>query len=1278
MKAESKRRWLRLAEALAWTLFFVVASFAIGLRYWILPNVERYRTEIVDAISRAIGLPVEIGAIRADWPGLYPTLEIADLRIRDREGREALVLPGVESAVSWRSLLHRELRLHSFSIDRPQLTVRRTKEGVFHVAGLRVDPGGAEGSFGNWLLSQREIAIRDASIEWRDELRGAPPLLLDSLQLRLRNDDDSHELGFSAHPPAALGARLEVRAALVGRSIDELATWNGRIYAELGSTDLAGWRAWVDYPVAVKAGRGALRVWATLENGEPRRATADVELAGVEARLAADLPALELASIRGRLHSVNQPNALELSGRDLALAFQGGGAPLQPTSFRFTQNASPAKRDPASGEPLRGKLEAKRLELEPLARVAKALPLPAELRRYLTELDPRGVLDDLRLEWHGHFPEASQYALKTRFTGLGLNARSTLPGFAGLSGELDLTQGGGSLRIASRGAQLDFPRIFPEPRIGFDALAGRVEWERGAPGTVALKLHSMEFANAHLAGTASGTYSHDGNGPGTIDLTAQLARADGRFTARYLPHGALIGGEKTREWIAAAVAGGRSSDARLRLKGNLRDFPFADPAKGDFKITARVSEGILDYASGWPRIEGIDGDLLFDRARMVVTGRSASIFGVRLSGVKVELPDLVHHDRRLTVDGQAEGPTADFLRYVAASPVRDMTGGVTEPMSASGRGRLRLRLELPLENIARSRVNGEYQFSQNNLLVSSQLPPIERATGRVNFTESGISIPDTGGQFLGGPVAITGGTRSDGEVVIVAQGDATVAGMRALFEHPWRTRLSGGSPYSATVSVQRGGRSQVSFESQLRGVASDLPAPLGKRSADALPLRVDIFPGEGGARDRISVTLGTVAVAEFLRQREGEAMLVRRVGVLLSPAAGASVRLPERNGVLVSGSVPQLDLDRWLDHISVDAGTGSSGFDLRIGMLDVFGRRLNDVRLRAGADRDGWSANLGAAELAGDLTYRHEAGGRLIARLEHFRLPDAYPGAKPAGGARDLPALDLVVERFTYRGKPLGHVEVLARHDGGNWRLEKLANVAPESALSATGIWRSGTAEQQSQIDFALDVNDVGRFLERVGHPETVRGGSGKVTGSLRWSGDPISVDYPSLGGSVVLQVQNGQILEIEPGIGKLLSLLKFDLSSAFNKGFGFNEIGATADIERGVARIKEFRMRGSAADIFVQGSSNLAQETQDLRVRVVPSLGDGVSSLSGFVWGPIVGVATMIAQRILKNPLGEIFAAEYRVTGSWADPKVERTGNSRTRPATEAQESEPARSAGR
>src|SRR5204862_8175316 len=106
-----------------------------------------------------------------------------------------------------------------------------------------------------------------------------------------------------------------------------------------------------------------------------------------------------------------------------------------------------------------------------------------------------------------------------------------------------------------------------------------------------------------------------------------------------------------------------------------------------------------------------------------------------------------------------------------------------------------------------------------------------------------------------------------------------------------------------------------------RGVASALPPPLSKGVADALPLRLEMIPAEGGTRDRLSLSLGQVAAAEFLRRRQGEAMVVQRAAIWLSPsglspAGGEAIRLPERPGTLIYGSLGALDVDRWLPLVS--------------------------------------------------------------------------------------------------------------------------------------------------------------------------------------------------------------------------------------------------------------------------------------------------------------------------------------------------------------------------
>jgi uncharacterized protein (TIGR02099 family) len=723
-------------------------------------------------------------------------------------------------------------------------------------------------------------------------------------------------------------------------------------------------------------------------------------------------------------------------------------------------------------------------------------------------------------------------------------------------------------------------------------------------------------------------------------------------------------GEKTRAWLASSILAGQASDVRLRLRGNLRDFPFRDPASGQFLVSARVAGGVLECGEGWPRIEDIHADLRFEADRMEIAGRSARIFGAKLSGVRVAIPRMVPEGTQLTVAGTAEGPTAEFLKYLSASPVSRKTGGFTAGLRADGRGRLKLGLDLPLSRLENSKVAGEFQFAANDVTVHEEIPRLEGAAGRLTFTESGFMVHDVRARALGSPVAIGGGTRADGSVELIARGTAGVDAVRTLFDHPLGRHVSGEAAYAVTFGV-REGATRVLIESPLRGVAIALPPPFRKEAAAPLPLRVELAPSKSGVRERISVTLGTLAAAQVQRRREGAAELeVRRASVWLSPVAGEAIRLPERPGTLVYGSLATLDADQWVGLLKSDAAGdgGPVSIEMKIGVLDAYGKRVHDLQLRAGGDAKGWSAAVKAEEISGDVTFTTDKGGALFARLEHFTLPDDSPGTAVQASRQpaDVPAVDAVIERFAYRGKQLGQVEFLARREADAWRFDKLRVVNPEGTLDAKGLWRSG-APSHSTLAFELESGNTGELLARVGYPEHVKGGRAKLTGALAWQGPLLGLDIPSLSGDVELHAQDGQFLEVEPGIGKLISLMSLqalprrialDFRDVFSKGFQFDRITARAHLERGVMGIQEFRMRGSAADVQMSGEADLVHETQDLKVRVVPSLGDTASTAVAIV-NPIAGAAALLAQRVLKDPLGRLFAFDYAVNGGWADPKV-------------------------
>jgi uncharacterized protein YhdP len=182
-----------------------------------------------------------------------------------------------------------------------------------------------------------------------------------------------------------------------------------------------------------------------------------------------------------------------------------------------------------------------------------------------------------------------------------------------------------------------------------------------------------------------------------------------------------------------------------------------------------------------------------------------------------------------------------------------------------------------------------------------------------------------------------------------------------------------------------------------------------------------------------------------------------------------------------------------------------------------------------------------------------------------------------------------------------------------------------------------------------------------------VRGAKATLKGHLSWNGPPHAVDYPSLAGTVSLHAEKGQFLKVDPGAGRLLGVLSLqslprritlDFRDVFSEGFGFDAIDASGAIDRGILTTQDFRMTGPAAAVSLTGTLDLDRETQNLRVRIVPSVGDNVAVATGLaLLNPIVGLGTLVAGRLFKDPLGKLFAYEYDVTGSWSDPKVTKAG---------------------
>ncbi len=1253
--------WMVLAAGL------LFAGTILVLRYWILPDIADYRDDIAQRLSRSLQQPVSIGGISANWDGLRPQLELTQVVVHDDAGRPALELPRVDATLSWRSAALLQIYFHALDIYRPVLTVRRDAMGGIAVAGidLKMDAQGA-GGFSRWLLGQRDIEIHDARLIWNDEKRSAPALELDHLQLRILNSGDRHRVGLRAVPPVALASPLDVRGDVTGENFQSLTeALTGQLFVQLDHVDIAAWRQWFDFPVHFPQGSGALRAWLKFERSELTGIIADTQLHNVRTRLGENLPELELSQLGGRFSWQRLINGFAVSTRKLAFT-TGDRLALPPVDL--TLRMSGAGADGYA----RGQLQANALELAPLVQLADRLPLNDELRKSLHEYGPTGGVYDLSLNWDGAWPKLKTYAVRGRFHDLSLKTHQAMPGFSGFSGNIDGTEKGGALHVVTQKATLDLPGLFRE-RLLFDTLTGQLAWSRAGVG-IEIRLGNFSYANADLAGTLSGSYRRGDTGPGTADFTGHLTRALAQRVTAYLP---LTVARNSRGWLDRAFVAGSSNDVKFRVKGDLQHFPFADERNGIFEVTSKVAGATLHYGDDWPRITGIEGDFTFRGKRLEMNVREAMINNVQLLRVKALIPDLVFSDEVLQITGEAEGATADFLEFIARSPVDAMINNFTDGMRAQGQGKLGLRLTLPLQNINKSKVSGNYQFINNQLVPAPEFPPLEQVNGRLEFTESVVRVPTATATFLGGPLSVTAGTQRDAAVNIQFQGRINADAARRAGGIEWLRYMRGSTDWRGSLAL-RNKRVDVVIDSSLEGLAVNLPAPLTKSASEAVPFRLE-RRYTGPQQERISVSAAGVISAVLLRRSDQEQSKIERVTVRFGEGSAAE---PERPGIVASGSMRRLDLDEWLALMgggSGMAGAGLSALDLRIGELEVFDRRFESVAVKGAMQGEAMQVNLQSRDIDGSVNWRGQGKGRLTARLRRLILPEKdvqapVATAQPAdAGSHELPALDVVVDEFGVAARMLGKLELQATPDRRDWRIDRLRLTTAEGVLNVDGLWQSWLTQPRTQANVRLDVSDIGKFLTRFGYAEGVRRGTAKLEGTLSWSGGPQRLDYPTLSGHFVLDAAKGQFVKLEPGIGKLLGILSLqslprrislDFRDIFSDGLAFDEIVGAIKVAKGVASTDNLRIVGPAAVINMRGEVDLARETQKLRVRINPQFSDSVSIAGALIGGPVAGIAAFVAQKLLKDPLGEITAYEYDVAGTWSEPQVSRVD--RFQPAKE------------
>jgi uncharacterized protein (TIGR02099 family) len=1304
--------WLLGLLAVSW---LAVLSMWMTLHIFILPRIDEFRPWLEQRASAALGLRVIMGSISARSSGWVPEIELHDIELQSPQGQDALRLGHVTLTLTPASVLRGEFS--QIGLERLDLDIVRDAQGLLHVAGIPLQ--GGDNSARNWVFSQWEWVLRQSQVTYTDLANGLPATRFTDIDGVLRNGLREHSFRLDATPDPALGQRLSMRGKfrqpLLSIQSGAWEMWTGQAYVETAQVNLAPWLKFLPLdhnPLDSVTGQGWVRAWLGLSQGRLTQLTADLGLKDLHARWAdtdgAAPHSFSFQSVQARL-GFSRDKSERFSVQGLSLLPADGNEPWPTRQATLVLQRSPA------GEILQGQLDVDVLDLASLKGWAQKAP-PVWADRW-EQAAPTGQLKNLQWVWQGPINAAQTQSWKAQAVDVSFNAAATSkdhpvaiwPGLTRLSADLkgSATEASGTIRLGA--GELIWPGLWEDSRQKIHQFQADLSWRSDTRGQlVQLRQAQLLVDQARLDFGLE--WSNSAQDPlGRLQLKADLPQIPVTAIARWLP---LNLSPDVRLYVKQALTQGQAQQVQARISGRLADFPFAKPGTGEFHVGAKLS-GVnfltwprplmaANERGEWPVLNDLSGELVFDRSSVQlqrVKARLAQAPGIVWPMLDARIKDL--SQAVIEVRAEGRGPLAEALNFWKKSPLDIWTDHALDSAKAQGAADYKLDLSIPFEKNQDAQVKGSIRFLNNDVQLAVGAPMLNRVRGQLNYNTQGFELQGVQASLWGGEVRLDGAGKATPNpnqptVQVKLQGQLNANGLREAPElADWSSHLkkiSGSATYAAQLQWRRG-QVEAQLSSNLVGMAIQGPAGLGKTAAEVMPFRFEnnLTPESLGSntallQDQVALRWGSQFEARYTRDLSGRTPAVQRG--LIRWGSNTATAMPTQ-GVLLRVNADVLNLDDWSDWMQPFTGQNSStnspgAWDLAPQRLELRaqtvlsqGRKLNALQLDARKQSDTWLGHIQAQEMEGDLQYQPSRGSetaRLQARLNRLVVP---PNASTEAdhlldqNTPDYPTLDIQVKDLDLRGKKLGSLELLAqnrsRNDGTReWQLSRLMVTNEDATFGAEGVWQKSPSlpRSQTRFEFKLDIKNAGGLLQRMGTPDAVRGGTGNIQGQIGWDGSPISPTISSMNGNFKVDVERGQFLKSDPGAGRLLGVLSLqalprrlllDFRDVFSEGFAFDFFRGDVMIERGLAQSSNLQMKGVSAVVMMEGQADIANETQKLKVLVIPDINTGGASLLYSTINPVIGLTTFLAQYVWRRPLTESNTQQFEVSGSWREPQVTR-----------------------
>lgn len=1250
-----------------WIFFAVIIiSFAIlfSLFRALTPWARQYKGEVEQHLSTLIGQPVTISSMETSWYWFEPVLKLNQVTVSNAQ-QPVLKLNKLLVGINLlSSVWHWQIQPGILYIDHLHLSLREV-DHRWQIDGLgfgkqwtKLEPDSYLPLIG-WILAQQKIMLRHVSV--LVHLNNGSLLPLEDINLTIANRSGHYRLKGNARLAQTMNTKLSILADMY-IDASNLEKTKGEAYISVSHFLPAQWQELLPkMPYHLEGGEGSFELWLNFFQGGLNLIQSRMNFHHLAWRDLSKETSYFVRSLGANL--AWQPNAdgWKLSADQIKMHLMG---------FRWPDNKLLVEYSKSQGA---YRLFVETLFLEPILNLKFDWP---ETALPFLAAKPYGVLHNTQLELH----DKQITYLLTQFSEAGWQEASSMPAVANLAGVLHWQPSEGRLELDAKNTSLKFHDL---PPVDFVQANAAFEWKTFSHG-LRINMERMVLVRPDLVLSARAALDNpSSSSPGYLRLNAEFSADNAQQWLAYIPSNYLK--PKLDEWLKEDIKRIAKASGQIKVEGIPANFPF-DKSEGDFSITSYLSGADLYITNKWPLSRDIEAYLRFNKRTLEADIVQADLQGVPVDQLNLRIDDIGLDRETLLIHGKTKAPADKVRAFVLASPLRTRLAKLNM-LDVQGALGLELRLEVPLypENddvLAR----GSVAFNDNNLIFHHTMDDVElkNVSGNLHFNEHGIMASSLQATLLGDSVImhIQSFQQPQPYTEVLIKGSTTIDLLKKKLNFPIFSLLQGNLNMESRLMLtdDPNDLDHIEITSSLAGVSVDLPPPLGKSSEESAPLVLDMdFNPEKAIRvrfdydDRLSSDLWFDRTKQSFSLRKGEIRL----------GSGHAVE-PKKDDVLLVGSLPSFDLQQWyatLSKIPADTRTPNLAehirfVDVKLGMAKFWTHEYENLVIKATKHgKNEWFLNIKQKDIEGSLRYQ-QAEHNLSGHIKYLHLPkpsflnkrnsDSMGTVEP----ETIPNMDLTIDQFNVGDVNLGQMSLKTTSRKKYWQLDYCKITAPSYQLFINGDWRHFSAQKnQTEIHGSLDIYDLTQSLKQWHIAPVVEAHHGKVEFKGSWPAAVYDVALTKLSGNLSMILKDGRITNLSPeteeklGLGKLLSILslqtiprriKLDFSDLSKDGYSFDIFKGSFVLKNGVMTTDDSYIDGPVAYASMKGDLDLMNQLYDLNLRVSPHITASLPVVATIAGGPIAGIATWVASKLINHGMQKISGYTYKISGPWLDPVVQ------------------------